>query len=150
MPGRRYLSLVAFVFLVSATNCKTADTGGKKGLPLPRPDNTSFSDYQPDSPFLPASSAGVAQRKVFQTDSGEGYDVSVEDFLISPKSQTAVVPLGAPAVVEVREGSGTATAGERRVELAPGTVFTVSAGESLSIATKGETIALRTWIVRTH
>jgi len=151
VPERRGLSLFAVLLLLCTASCQTtADGRGKSGLPPPPPDATNFSDYQPQMPFLPTTNAGVARRQVFQTGSGEGYAVAVEDFLISSKAPSATVPLAGAAVVEVRDGAGQATVGERHIELQRGTVFTVAEGESLAISPKGEPVTLRTWIVRSR
>jgi len=145
--GRRELSLFAFLILFCAAGCQTTDNGGKVGLPPPRPDATNFSDYKPDAPLTPTRD-GLAERSVFTSDSGDGYVVEVRDFLISPKQASVVVPLNGGAVVEVRDGAGNATVGDRRMEIQRGSVLTVNEGEQLVITAKGDPVTLRTWIAR--
>jgi len=132
--------------LIVAAGCHTvSDEGGKRALPLPLPEITRYSDYQPDRPFVPSRN-GVAERSVFTAASGEGYAVEVRDLLISPRQQGADLAIAGGAVVEVRQGAGEATVGERKIELRPGTVFTVGEGEPLHVTARGEPLALRAWI----
>ena len=147
MPGRGELAFFAFLIVSCATGCKTTDNGGKSGLPPPPPDATNFSDYAPEAPLTPTRD-GLAERKVFTSESVDGYVVEVRDFLISPKQPSVVVPLAGGAVVEVRDGVGNASIGDRKLEIQRGTVLTVNEGEQLVIAARGEPVTLRTWIAR--
>jgi len=133
--------------LILGAGCRTvSDKGAMHGLPPPPPGPTSFSDYQPDHPYEP-SGKGVAERSMYSTASPEGYDVVVRDFLVSPIQAKAELAIAGAAVLEVRQGSGEATVGEREIDLQPGTVFTIGDGESLWLSARGEPLALRAWIV---
>jgi mannose-6-phosphate isomerase-like protein (cupin superfamily) len=139
--------------LILGAGCRTvSNADGSHGLPPAPPDTTDFSDYEPDHPFEPTK-PGVAERSVFTAPSDEGhtveYTVEVRDFLVAPAQPEAdlAITLADAAVLEVRQGSGEATVGKEKIELRPGTVFTVDAGEPLWLTTRDEPLALRAWIV---
>lgn len=133
--------------LILGAGCRSiSDGGGRHSLPPIPPGATNFSDYQPEHPYEP-SGEGVAERPVFSAPSDEGFSVEVRDFLISPRNPEAPLTLADAAVFEVRQGSGEARVGKKKITLLPGTVFTVSTGESLHVTASGEPLALRTWIV---
>jgi hypothetical protein len=143
----RRLALVGAA-LVLAAGCRTAfDAGGKRGLPLARPEATNFSNYRPAAPLVPSKN-GVAERSVFSAPSSEGFSVEVRDILISPREPVVDLVLAGGAVVETRQGAGEATAGGHQLELRQGTIFTVAEGEPLRLSARGGPLALRLWIAR--
>jgi hypothetical protein len=142
---RRFVAVGAALIL--GAGCRSlSDGSGWQSLPPAPPGAMNFSDYQPEHPYEP-SGEGVAERSVFTAPGGPGYSVEVRDFLISPRNPEAPLTLFGAAVFEVRQGSGEATVGKEKITLLPGTVFTVSTGESLHVTASNEPLALRTWIV---
>lgn len=118
-------------------------------LPPPPPGDVSFSDYQPDNPFLPWQD-GVAGRSVYKTSETEhqgGLEVEVRDFLVASAWSDAEKAIAGAAVFEVRQGSGEAKVNGKTIVLRPGTVFTVSEGETLQVIPGGEPFTFRTWII---
>ena len=145
---RRSRRLVAVgVALIMSAGCQSVSDGGGRLLPPALPRGPDFSEYGPDHPYE-SPKDGVAERSVFTASSGEGYNVEVRDFLVSPAQPKAHVVLAGAALLEVREGYGKATAGERKLDLRPGTVFTVGQEEQLYITEHREPLALRTWIIK--
>lgn len=134
--------------LLLSTGCRTAfEEGGKHGLPPAPPGTTDFSDYEPNQSYE-MTRPGVAERSMYKTTaSQEGFDVEVRDFLVAPAYPAVPLALDGAAVLEVRQGSGKATVGERKVEVRPGTIFTVDEGNSLRLTAQGEPLVLRAWIV---
>ncbi len=144
---RRWLLVAVGGTLILAAGCRTvSDQASTQALPPIPPGATNFSDYEPDHPYGP-SGDGVAERWVFTAPSDEGYTVEVRDFLVSPRQPKATLALAGAAVLEVRQGSGEGTVGEEKVELRPGTVFTVDTGTPLYVSASDEPLALRAWIV---
>lgn len=152
--GRRRLVVVG-VALILCAGCRTvpvSERSGSNSLPLPPPvpqDGTNFSDYEPKHPYLPTG-PGVAERSVYTDHDLKGYAVEVREVLVSPAQPDAELVIAGAAVVEVRQGSGTATIGEQggqKIKLSPGTLFTVDQGARLWLTAVGEPLALRTWIV---
>jgi hypothetical protein len=147
--ARRWRRLVAVgVALILSIACRTAsDAGGRQPLPPPLPGTTHFSEYEPEHPYKPSKEEGVFERTDFTASSLKGYDVEVRDFLVSPERPKAPVPLPGAALLEVRQGSGTAKVHGKEIALRPGVVFMVGRGEPLFVTASDEPLALRTWIV---
>src|SRR5262245_64639887 len=107
---RRSRRLVAVgVALILGAGCRTAsDAGGAQPLAPPPPETAHYSDYEPNHPYKPSKEDRVFERSNFIASSGEGYRVEIRDFLVSPARPQAPIPLSGAALLEVRQGSGTA------------------------------------------
>ena len=139
---RKFCLLLVLMSLPAA--CTTKQNTG----PLPQSANPRESEYRPEIPFQPGPVEGVFTRIVFTADSGRGYSVDVTDVAVRPG--TAIrVPFAGPAMVEVRHGGGSASTGNRNVELRLGTILTVAEGEPL-IVTAQEPTTLRAYVYRTR
>jgi hypothetical protein len=133
--------------LALSGGCIAYEAGGRHGLPPAPPGTQDFSDYKPDQPYS-LSKPGFAERSIYSsTASSEGYGVEVRDYLVAPSLPDETLDLEGGAVLEVREGTGEAFVGERRVELHPGVVFTADVGQLLRVIASGKPLALRIWIV---
>src|SRR5882672_1383682 len=121
---------VAFSAVVSQMACGGPKSGATGPLPPPPPDQMKASDYQPQKGFVQVS-PGLATRSVFVVEptAKDPYHVDVQDILVAPGKEAVSVPLQGAAILEVRDGSGTATIGQKSQELGAGTTFSVAEGE---------------------
>ena len=140
------LRIVAAAAAVAVT-VSCAARGGGKGL-LPPANLASFtpSPYQPERPFTPQSDGSLA-RAIFRSESAAPYRAEIRDVLVPPAKSTTFAHEGI-VVVDTREGTGTATAQERRVELTPGATFGLAQGQTALVQNGGKVpLVLRVYVV---
>lgn len=114
-----------------------AREGGTGSLPKPPASEVTPSDYRPEQAYV-ALAPGLLTRTVFGADSGAGYRVEVRDLLVAPRQRTSPASLPGAAVLEVRSGAGTVTAGGKALQIRVGTTFALQEGETISIVNEGE------------
>jgi|ERR1051325_757316 hypothetical protein len=135
---------LVFVLVVSLAGCRSSSDRSPE-LPAPSADPRNFSDFVPDRPLEPVA-PGVAARTLFSAgDTRQGFTVDVRDFLIAP-GKTVTIPFSGGGLFEVREGSGTATAGAERLSLKQGSTFTVPEGTALVVTAGPDPLSIRAWI----
>lgn len=147
LPGLALLSAILF-----GAGCRHMPGQRAKGvgtLPSPPPpDQIKHSDYKPENPLVQLA-PGVAARTLFTADEGAPYRVELQEILIAPKQRAANLTMPGGAVVEVIEGEGAASAGEKRQDLRTHSTFAAAEGEPLNIENRGEThLTLRVLVVK--
>jgi hypothetical protein len=136
----------ALVLLIAAllAACRSS-TDRSPALPAPAVDPRYFSDFVPDRPLEPIG-PGIAARTVFTgADARQGFGVEVRDFLVAP-DKTVTIPFSGGGLFEVREGSGSATAGGERLALKQGATFSVPEGTALVVTAGPDPLSVRAWI----
>ena len=128
--------------------------GGASGTgPLPSPpppDQMKLSNVEPQKGYTQVS-PGLATRTVYTVEptAKDPYHVDVQDFLVAPGRDAVAVPLQGAATLEVRNGNGTVSIGDRGgQEVGNGSTFSVSEGEQLKIVAKDAPLTLRAYVVR--
>ena len=166
-PHPIFALIVSAAMLLSAGGCgedltsteyAEKSTGGSAD-PLPGPPPDAEIQYSPYSPANPQEeiASGLLSQNAFDT--GEGtdaaaappgrYGVTVRNLLVGPGKSTEAASLPGGGVFEVRSGAGTVTIGDREQEIAGGSTFSVSEGESFRLRNTSDTgLALRVYVIR--
>ena len=128
---RRVAALVA----IAATMSCATRANGRGVLPPANPAAFTPSPYQPERPF------------VAQPDGAAPYRAEIRDVLIPPGKTTTIAHEGV-VVVDTREGTGVATVGDRPIDLAAGTTFGLSQGQTARVQNSGKApLVLRLYVV---
>ena len=77
--------------------------------------------------------AGLLARTVYRTDESPRFRVEIWDLLVGPGKKSDPVTLPGGAVLEVRAGAGTISAGENTREVKLGTTMAIEDGQSFQI-----------------
>ena len=142
MPLRFVALFVATAVTVSCASRAT----GKGVLPPANPGNFTPSSYQPERPFA-VQNDGALARSIFRTENALPYGAEVRDVLVPPGKSATLTHEGV-VVVDTRDGAGTATVQDRKVQLAPGATFGLSQGQTANVQNSGTTpLLLRVYVV---
>ena len=140
------LKRVAALVAIAATMSCATRANGKGVLPPANPAAFTPSPYQPERPFV-AQPDGALARPIFRTDGAAPYRAEIRDVLIPPGKTTTIAHEGV-VVVDTREGTGVATVGDRPIDLAAGTTFGLSQGQTARVQNSGKApLVLRLYVV---
>ena len=130
--------LLLFSFMLSG--CQSWSERGAKGegtLPKASPGETNFSSYQPTHPYQQITK-GLLGRKMYETSAQAGVVIEVHDLLVGPNQRTDSYALEAPAIFEVKSGSGVMKLGDKSQQIQAGTVLTLSAAQAFTIENQSD------------
>jgi hypothetical protein len=103
-----------------------------------------FSKSKSEHPYV-AIAVGTLARSRFATTQA-GYAIEVRDLLFAPAQKAEDADMNGAAVIEVRDGTGIVTIGDKAREVTMGTTLTVSQGEKLRIEARGAPLVLRAFV----
>jgi quercetin dioxygenase-like cupin family protein len=122
----------------------------EKTRPLPElaANDTHFSSYEPAVPYKEFR-PNVLARTIFEAAGPPGYRVEVCDLRIDAKKKGEGIRLPGAAFLEVEDGAGILTVGEKPQELSPGATLSVSMGQPFAVeATSDRPLTIRARVVR--
>ena len=118
-------------------------------LPEAAADEKTLSSYQPAKPYAAAGN-GLLARTVFQADAPAGSRIEVRDWKVPVGKQADNTTLPGAAFIEVRSGSGSLQAGNKKQELPLGMIVSISQDQPFNITNTGqELLVLRLYVVST-
>lgn len=106
----------------------------EKTRPLPEVSagDQNFSSYKPATAFEEIAPNALS-RTVYQGTGPAGYRLEVRDIRLAPGKKAADLSLPGAGFAQVRSGSGTMTAGDKRQELPLGATWSISQGQHFSL-----------------
>jgi hypothetical protein len=146
--------LLSCLVILSVTGCARRPKDDRVDiktalLPEVAADEKNLSSYQPPKPYAAAGSSALA-RTIFQADAPAGYRVEVRDWKVPVGKQTDNAALPGAAFIEVRAGSGSLQAGDKKQDLPLGAVVSISQDQPFTIANTGPwPLVLRVYVVST-
>ena len=109
------------------------------GLLPPAPADQTKSAIPPPAPFdEPLGNAGFA-RTVLHTAGPAGIDVTVRDAIVGPHAEAQLAASAGPVLIDLKSGTGSATAGEKTTDLSAQKPTSFPAGAAIALKNTGET-----------
>lgn len=128
----RFLSLALLV--VAGCSQEKPRVNIEKTHPLPEisASDQNFSSYSPAVAFAEIAPS-VLSRTVYQGAGPAGYRLEVRDLRLAPGKKSADLTLLGAGFAQVRSGSGTMTASDKRQDLPSGATWSISQGQHFSL-----------------
>jgi hypothetical protein len=140
--------LAAAACFIGCQQSPRTASGPHGPLPLPPAGELKYAGTPPANPFAKQTGNYYA-RTMFETDVPNGSHIEVRDFLIPPRSKSAIAALAGPAVIDAAIGSVTISTGDKPETLEVGAMRSLPAGQLLQFENNDSRPAIvRLYVIR--